>query len=177
MTGERYVPITTFEMDAVLVRKMGFERREVRPAKEWVYFRKVINRDGFEYPMGIKVLSTIHVDSDITRPVAGDAIHVMLMNLAVRSDKLDAFPMGFPMKSKYPKQADRTIYRTKSALINLEQTVRDMFRFAFAIACPCCSAPMIPRDSSRGRFFGCSDFPHCRTTKPSVEFDGSPLAA
>jgi len=43
-----------------------------------------------------------------------------------------------------------------------------------SMTCPHCNSPMILRNGSRGRFYGCSRFPRCRGTREYVEpVDGS----
>lgn len=45
---------------------------------------------------------------------------------------------------------------------------------SIAVACPC-GAPMVPRNSSWGRFWGCSTYPKCKNTHAAHQSDGSPM--
>lgn len=172
MAGSRYVPITLAEMDKLMVDECGFTRVQKAGYKEWSYERQVSFKEGSKrapasglvLPMKVVVDSSVHVDTAMTRDNGEDAIHVRLFNLATAGFSRH-YPDGFPIsKTDFP-EANKTHYRTKSALDNLYKTCRGMFDLAARISCPKCGAPLRPRTSGRGDFYGCSTYPTCNGTK------------
>jgi len=53
-------------------------------------------------------------------------------------------------------KAGRRIYRTKSAMKNLEERVKDYFRHVILNQCPKCGSLMAIREGRNGKFLGCT---------------------
>ena len=159
--ASRYVEISKDQMDSVLIADCGFQIVPTAGTWEYVYQRQVSTRGGQKFQMAVKVLSSVDLNSNRTRPMGEDSIKVMLMNMA-----RPEFPQGLPISTKHWPQATQRLFRTKNALPSLKLACQTMFRTGIAIACPLCMGPLLPRKSQKGPFYGCSTFPVCWGTKP-----------
>lgn len=52
----------------------------------------------------------------------------------------------------------------------------DVLQVAERTICPRCAGRMVLRDGRRGKFYGCSSFPHCRGTRDYLMTDAVPAA-
>jgi len=61
--------------------------------------------------------------------------------------------------------ADKRVHRVEGWRKNLQSRL-DSWREQFGPACPKCGKPTVQRRSKRGLFWGCSDYPNCRSVQP-----------
>lgn len=130
---------------------IGFD--EIVPDKtfEYAYDRAITARDGTPSRFMVRVLSSVSINTNVTRETGEDAIRVMLYdNLLGRMIN------------------DWRVLRTESALVNTVKRARDAFKYAIeAPRCQACSAIMIKRKSRMGgEFLGCTNYPTCKSTRP-----------
>lgn len=119
--GKRYVAISETEMVALLVDKLGFEDVTHRVnANERVFERQIISKSGVEFPYAVRVYSTIECGG--SRGCGEDAIRVNLIDLKEENPK---FRFKKVLGEDKGKKAGRSIYRTKSAMINLETRIEN----------------------------------------------------
>lgn len=158
MAGERYVPITHTEMADLLERDMGFHRADESTCWEMIWVRDVETRSGQKFPYQVKVYSTIDLRTRVTRECGQDAIRLVLIDTIT----------GRPVK-----KADKRVFRTMNALINLRKRARDLFKYVIeGPHCPKCSSVMVKRTGGPGNheFWGCSHYApnnpwHCTGTR------------
>lgn len=157
--GKNYVEYTSQDV-ACALGPIGFQKaKPTNDCWEEVYFRDVVGASGKEYPYYVKVYTSVDLRTGTTRDCGADAIRVCLM------DKVT----GWAVKS-----AEKRVYRTKSAMENMVDRVRELFKFVFeSQKCPKCGAIMVERQSSKGSFMACS---HWGPDKP-WHCDGKPEKA
>jgi len=157
--GTRYVPISEEEMNALLVDKLGFEDVTHRvEAKERVFERQVVSKNGVEFPFAVRVYSTIEFGG--SRGCGEDAIRVVLIDLEEENPKFRFKKVLGEGKGK----AGRRIHRTKNAMKNLEERIKDYFRHIILNQCPKCGSLMAIRErrADGKKFLSCTKW---HTTK------------
>ena len=140
-----YVPFTKRQLDEVLVADMGFAVANAGLG-EYVYERDVITKSGVAHPYKIRVFSSVLKSTGVTDECGADAIRVVLI------DKLTDRPAA-------GKQ--RRVHRTKSAMINLRERCRDVFKVVLETPkCPCCGGLMMERVNKKTQqtFMSCSRY-------------------
>lgn len=146
--GDRYVPITRDQMDAMMVKEMGFTPISLPNVAEVVYQRDVVTTSGATFDYAIRVFSSVDARTGVTRESGKDAIRVVLIDK--KKDR--------PWKAK----SDKRIHRTKNALPTLKERCREQFRFVITDRpkCPKCGGLMVERSSRTGnrKFLSCARF-------------------
>lgn len=127
---------------------MGFAPMRVPGCLEHV-FERVITNGPNPGRFSVRIYSSID-DTGHTRDVGGDAIRVLLMDTVFDRPALDW-----------------RVYRTENALDNMHARARDAWGYTMNSDHHCsCGALMVERSSRNGAFMGCTNYPHCRRTRP-----------
>lgn len=150
----QFTNVTATEMDSLL-SPLGFKEVFFPGTKETVYQRD-IKHNGLS--LMLRVYTGI-VGND-SRQAGQDAIRVMLL---YRSENRDVV-IG---------QATR-VHRTKNWAGALLNRLEEFHLLLPKCACPRCGAPMVKRNSQRGVFFGCSNYPQCNGIV-SADLNGEPV--
>lgn len=138
----RYTEITEREMDNFLVEDKGFEVVDMEGVKEKVYrFVFTVN----DVPVSIRVYSTIDERTGVSRGKGNDAIRVELYK---HDPDLDE-----PVHVGHSKR----VHRIQTWRKNLGKRLSNVTEM-FGPACPSCGDMMVLRDSSNGKFWGCSNY-------------------
>lgn len=156
----RYTEYTYQQMKDWMEGEMGFRPYDAEAptnCMEHVWARDVVRVSGKLPVYRIVVWSSVHRELKTTRDCGEDAIRVSLVDVltdrGVRSSR---------------------VYRTKSALLNLRERARELWReVSHGVQCPKCGALMIKRTSKHGEFWGCSRYApdrpyHCDGTRDAL---------
>jgi hypothetical protein len=157
-TGTRYVPIQISQMQALLEHDMGFRRADESTSWEAIWSRQVATKGGRTFPYTVKVYSSVDLRTNVSRDSGEDAIRLVLKDDVT----------GYAVKA-----AEKRVFRTKSALVNLRERARELFQEVVAGPhCPKCGALMKARRGGPGNhwFLGCSHYNpdkswHCTGTR------------
>lgn len=155
-----YVEISKAEMNKTL-EDCGFVETDYRfdlMAQEEVWERQVVSSTGKEFPFTVVIYTTIDKRTGVSRKVGGDAIRLILWD-----DKAERPIMA----------SEKRVFRTKSALSNMKERARELFRFVFEAPLCECGGIMVERCSKKPGakpFLGCSRFSpngklHCAKTR------------
>lgn len=151
MAGTRYREITRTAFTDQMAA-MGFGEVVVRGCAEHVYERQ-IDKGPNPNRFAIRIFSSVHRGTGVTRECGGDAIRVLLMDTVLDRPVLDW-----------------RVYRTESALENTKTRAREAWVYvAKAPENHCsCGALMVERTSKHGPFMGCTNYPICRNKRRLV---------
>jgi hypothetical protein len=140
MSGSRYVAIVESEFRGFIETQMGFSEVEVKNCHELVWDRKYDDR------YSVRVFSTI--SGGESRSSGQDAIRCVL----------------FDGKTGRVTKVGARVHRTKSALPNMRERCRDIWRLLKSSPRCSCGGVMVEREGRSGKFRGCSCFPACKNT-------------
>ena len=146
-----YVNVTVEDVEAFL-GPQGFKAIPVERTRELVYAKRVDQpRDDGRTPnqLSLRVYTGIDPDGN-SRDVGADAMRCVLFT---RNDE------GVVRKVATSKR----VHRVAGWRANLQERLDAI---APGPDCPSCGAPTVLRTSARGEFYGCSNFPTCRGTRP-----------
>lgn len=108
-----------------------------------------------EHPLSLRVYSSIVGGQ--ARECGGDAIRV---SLVIKRPDGEIRAIG---KAK-------RVHRVKGWRNNLRSRIESMVKSIDSIvSCPKCGLPMALRKGSNGEFYGCTDFPNCKGTRPKTD--------
>lgn len=145
----QYVERTKDDFDALLIERLKFEVIDIPGCNEIVY-----QRNSTRIPWGVRVYSSVHVRSGLTRDCGDDAVRVVMVDLESGKPRK---VMGEGRKSK----AGRRINRTQGAMKNLEKRVKQYLLLGTEkYLCPTCGGLMAVRQSrtSDFKFLGCTNW-------------------
>jgi hypothetical protein len=137
------VTITKAEMDAVLTAR-GFTIIESDRALEYTYQRSMPYQEIDYY---VRIYSSIDKRTDTSRPVATDAIRLIVLN-----------------EQGYTISKEGRVNRTKGWEIRLNARIDNWVNTLYL--CPQCTHPLRKRMGKFGVFMGCSAYPNCGYTQP-----------
>jgi hypothetical protein len=140
-------------MEALMIDKLGFEDVTQREGTiERIFERQVVSKNGVEFPYAVRVYSSIYPQG--SKGCGEDAIRVILIDLEEENPKFRFKKVLGEGKGK----AGRRIYRTKSAMKNLEERVKDYFRHVILNQCPKCGSLMAIRErrADGKKFLSCT---------------------
>ena len=132
-----------------LMDSMGFEEIKVDNTFErvWIFH---INNTNFQ----IRILSTICLNTNQTRPSGTDAIRCIIYD--TRENKL--------------VKLEKRVNRTSSALINTRSRCRELYKYVKTNICCNCGGLLVIRNSKYNhKFMGCSNFPICKYSKNIIK--------
>ncbi len=141
--------------------KIGFTQVTLPGVFEYAFERVVNCKATQDRPdrFKIQIMSSVDVNTNVTREVGGDAIRVLL---------LDTKPVPVAGRRWQEKiVADWTVYRTAGAHQNVVQRARDAWSYVSQHPehhCSCGSL-MVERKGKGGTFLGCTSYPECKETK------------
>lgn len=141
-----YTPISQADVEDFLTPQ-GFRQIALPGTRELVYAAR---RDRDDLDLLLVVYTGIEPNG-ASRDVGEDAIRCLLYQ---RRD---------PQTVKKIASSKR-VHRVKGWRVNLQERLDSLEP---GPACPDCGSPMVERKSKRGPFYGCSDFPTCRGTRPA----------
>lgn len=150
-----FYPIRRDEMEDLLY-SMGFPK-EHNPLNlpgvgELVYGKAYKLQ---EHPLSLRVYSSIVGES--AREVGGDAIRVALL-LKRPDGEIRAIGKA------------KRVHRVKGWRNNLRARIESMVAsIDDIVTCPKCGLPMAVRNGSNGEFYGCTNYPECKGTRPKVD--------
>lgn len=143
----QYVNVTQDDIEAFL-QPQGFKKLTLAGVTELVYGKRV-DVDGRQ--LTLRVYTGINPSGN-SRGVGEDAIRCTVF---WRNDEGTVKMIG----------GSRRVHRVKGWKKNLQNRL-DKFAEQLGPSCPNCNSPMVLRDGKRGEFWGCSNYPECKSTKP-----------
>lgn len=150
--GSRYRAITRREFERQMA-DMGFSEIAYPGSKEHIYQRAIANRDGSPSRFVVRIFSSVHIGTGMTRECGDDAIRIVLFDSVLKDQR-----------ARERIVQDWRTFRTENALPNMRQRARDAFAYAIQNGCDC-GALMIERSGKSGPFMGCTDYPNCKNTR------------
>ena len=148
-----YTNITAEEMEQFLAAK-GFAKIALPGTIELVYGKRVKQDD-----LQLSLRCYTGIAGENSRKVGEDAIRV---NLWMRTSQGRLIKLG----------GSKRVHRVEGWRNNLGKRLDDWLEYMPTHKCDKCGLPMIVRNSSKGKFLGCSGYPDCRNAK-SIEKDKS----
>lgn len=144
-----YVTISKDEMHDFLTN-LGFQSVDVDGTSELVYGKRVDRREG--YPLTIRIYTSI--DGTKSRGKGDDAIRVGLFWYDKKYDRIES--LGFLSR----------VHRMKNWKKHLGSRIEN-WKELIGSVCGNCGAPMVLREGSKGKFYGCARFGYteCSCTK------------
>lgn len=143
----QYTPFTLEDIDAVLAPQ-GFKVLVLQGVREVVY-AKGQRIAGVSY--SIRVYTT--VENGVSRLAGGDSIKVVV---------LAKYASGTPKALG----SEIRVHRTQGWRENLQSRLNNwqsmIPTYVEGVKCPNCGSPMVKKNSAKGEFYGCADFPTCR---------------
>lgn len=150
--GVRYVEVSS-EAVAKTLELCEFVRADQNGCWEEVWVRPVTSSAGKEFPYEVRIYTSVDIRTGFSRECGEDAIRLVLW------DKGTDRPV---------KAAEKRVYRTKNAMLNMVEGARELFRFVFSAQKCSCGGLMLERKGKNGPFLGCSRFPVCTKTAQIV---------
>ena len=138
--------VTQSEIEEHLLPQ-GFKQITVAGAVELVYAKRV-DRDNLQ--LSLRVYSGINPSGN-SRGCGEDA-----MRCAIFWRKPDG--------SVKMAGGSKRVHRVQGWRKNLQNRL-DRWEELLGPSCPECGSPMVERDGKNGKFYGCSDYPLCKTTR------------
>lgn len=134
-----FVAVTLPDMDAFLSGR-GFSVISVAGVNETVYGRAA--------GMGLVLAVFTGIEDGVSRGKGKDAVRLSLMK-------------GGRVVLSLPHVKRQTNWRT-----HLAARLSDWTAVVGPDYCPACNSVMLRRDGRRGPFYGCTEFPECKSTLP-----------
>jgi hypothetical protein len=147
MASYRSISYATF---AKAMREIGFKEVSLPGTWEHVWEREILCRLS-QGRYKVRILSSVDMQTGVTRDRAADAIHVLLLDTN-RNDRV---------------VLNLRVNRTERALTNTVKRAREAYGYVSAHPehhCTCGSL-MVVRQSKRGEFLGCTNYPECKETR------------
>jgi len=148
-SGSKYTSITKEEFDEFINSlPYDFEEKRSPNAKEYIYSLKGVV-DGRQ-DITLQVMSTVHVDSNVSRAKGKDAIRTVLMKTSTRK------PVGGRTKTLRIPTWRKNLRKKIESLV--EETSK------YYTDCPECDGFLVKRTGKHGEFLGCTNYPQCDET-------------
>ena len=138
-----YTIISKAKMETLLIEMQGFHPVELPNCKEFVYERETGRVLG-DYPVVVRVYSSVDTRTHQSRANGKDAIRVVLM----WQDR--------------PLKGAKRVHRIATWAKNLIQRIESVEDTRMIYICKDCEIPMVEKKGKFGRFMGCRNFPKCR---------------
>jgi len=156
-----YVCITREEMERVLGE--DFVPLTLPGTRELVYAKRV---DVDNIPLSLRVYTSID-PSGYARDVGKDAIRVEVYYRYHTTENIDDKGISRTWHLRRVGGSKR-VNRVPGWEDRLQERI-STWRDQLGPLCGSCNSPMILRKGSKGKFYGCAQYPKCRNTQPYQE--------
>lgn len=142
-----YTNVTQEEVEEFLFPQ-GFKKITVAGTSELIYAKRV-DRDGLQ--LSLRIYTGINPSGN-SRGVGEDAMRATIF-------------WRKPDGTVKMAGGSKRVHRVAGWRKNLQNRL-DKWEELLGPSCPECGNPMVERDGKNGKFYGCSNYPQCKATRP-----------